>query len=976
MIRKKCKVIISVLLTIALLIQTNIGFVSMAYADETTITETTQLTNQESNIQADPANPDPVLQEGQVNQEINNNNEVANNSENIANPFPDVIENLDINDNQPAYTVVGDTYVLTANTERMSTKDGNVYIKHVTFRSKADLVQNPEHEVTENKQPDTTQINQQNNIETPTVYQTDENNNDSINQENVANIDNELTEDTEQAIPVDMEVYNPYPIKNKGGLFNAGFSPESDQGLLFFSHKKASLLLNPVEPNTVSGEVYSNSILYSNIYPDTDFRYTVENEMLKEEIIVQRYTGKNNFNFQLSVSEAVYELTPEGDIIFYSPDSTLPLFFMPKPFVTDSNGDRCDSVDYILSEDGVLKISIDSEWLSNAAYPIVIDPTIYVCDATFARNSTAYKQNATSVSTSVPRYELGRFNQAIMVESGTTNLLTANQSSVQTDLTGLDATSQCGGHTLSRDSTTGWHGSASAKLVCGYSSGPQWISIRTYPTKTTVSPSTAYTASVYTKVNAAGKTQSIKIDWFDSSNNWLSCSTASSIIGCTSWQRVSVSATSPSNAAKAALELTVDNALYNNALWWDGAQFEQKAYVTSWHLPGTNRATESITIPTAGIFKKGSWTTELTYKPISSPNPSQAKTLWYISSGYCLTVETNGSIKLAVNGSSISTSSNFVTPGNIYSIMAAGNGSVIRLCINGSQIGSDVNYTEPSGNLYPAMNLGCYQYSVFTFKQQADGLFDDVRFSNCARTLAEHQAAYQSNQPLPIDSYTTFKDEFDGNLQALASGQGCTGKESYWNYTDLDLGDGWNASINTYNLNMVLQKNFFSIPGRGLPIGESITYNSTAEGMGWQLASNARVIELQNGDVVLTDTDGSSHTFTYNSGNYTPPPGIYLTLHKDGPGNFTITDKKRNTYVYENNKPKQYYDLNNNITNFSYGADGKLSQIIDPSNRTITYTYAAQLGVLANIKDPNNRTYGFSYSQTLYIHSPILIIKQ
>ena len=57
--------------------------------------------------------------------------------------------------------------------------------------------------------------------------------------------------------------------------------------------------------------------------------------------------------------------------------------------------------------------------------------------ASFARNSTAHLQNGTLVNTNLPRFETGRFGQAVMVEEGTTNLLTAKQGSMETDLTGF-----------------------------------------------------------------------------------------------------------------------------------------------------------------------------------------------------------------------------------------------------------------------------------------------------------------------------------------------------------------------------------------------------------------------------------------------------------------------------------------------------------------------------------------------------------
>ena len=70
--------------------------------------------------------------------------------------------------------------------------------------------------------------------------------------------------------------------------------------------------------------------------------------------------------------------------------------------------------------------------------PVALGPqriqTIAVADATFARNSVAYKSDGTQVAAGVPRFEAAVYNQGLRVEeSTTTNLLTANQSSVETD---------------------------------------------------------------------------------------------------------------------------------------------------------------------------------------------------------------------------------------------------------------------------------------------------------------------------------------------------------------------------------------------------------------------------------------------------------------------------------------------------------------------------------------------------------------
>jgi len=266
-----------------------------------------------------------------------------------------------------------------------------------------------------------------------------------------------LTNENQGLDTVVEDVYNSFPIKNQGGKYNVGFSRKSDQGLLSFSFNDSRLLLNPTGINSVTADVYSNTVTYSDIYPDTDLNYTLERDYLKEALTVHRYTGKKVFDFQLSVTDAVYELSPEGELIFCKPGTVMPLFYMPKPFVIDSSGNRFD-IQFDLSGEGLLKLAIDPEWLKTAAYPIIIDPTIYVCDAVFYRAYTiAYKQDGTPVSLDTPRYETGRFEQAIMVESGTNNLLTANQSSVETDLTGLESNGPFGPETrtFTRDSSTG-----------------------------------------------------------------------------------------------------------------------------------------------------------------------------------------------------------------------------------------------------------------------------------------------------------------------------------------------------------------------------------------------------------------------------------------------------------------------------------------------------------------------------------------
>jgi len=114
-----------------------------------------------------------------------------------------------------------------------------------------------------------------------------------------------LRNDSQDLDTITKDIHNLYPIKNRGGLYNVGFSSKSDQGLLYYSFKDSSLLLNPTGTNSVTADVYSNTITYSNIYPDTDLNYTLERDQLKEAFTVHRYTGKNVFNFQLRIRNKI-----------------------------------------------------------------------------------------------------------------------------------------------------------------------------------------------------------------------------------------------------------------------------------------------------------------------------------------------------------------------------------------------------------------------------------------------------------------------------------------------------------------------------------------------------------------------------------------------------------------------------------------------------------------------------------------------
>jgi len=86
------------------------------------------------------------------------------------------------------------------------------------------------------------------------------------------------------------------------------------------------------------------------------------------------------------------------------------------------------------------------------------------------------------------------------------------------------------------------------------------------------------------------------------------------------------------------------------------------------------------------------------------------------------------------------------------------NANTFWVFIDGVKYGPYVSsqpFTSIAGNI---MSLGRLNAS----SGPSNALYDDLRISNIARSDEEILAAYESNQPLPVDQYTTLKLGFDG----------------------------------------------------------------------------------------------------------------------------------------------------------------------------------------------------------------------
>ncbi|WP_201714655.1 DNRLRE domain-containing protein [Rossellomorea arthrocnemi] len=172
------------------------------------------------------------------------------------------------------------------------------------------------------------------------------------------------------------------------------------------------------------------------------------------------------------------------------------------------------------------------------------------------------------------------------------------------------------------------------------------------------------------------------------------------------------------------------------------------------------------------------------------------------------------------------------------------------------------------------------------------------------------------------------------------------GEEDYWAYEDIQSGYG-SSKVNLANGNLYALFTDSSLNGRGLDTSILRVYNSQDDsdvslGKGWRFNHDMSISEQVNGDILLTDEDGTRHLFSKNSdATYTSPLGVFRNLTKLSDGKYTLEDLDESSLKYSFNSNGQlisYEDRNGNKIQIRYDADG-VKEIEDSTGRIISFTY-------------------------------------
>lgn len=141
----------------------------------------------------------------------------------------------------------------------------------------------------------------------------------------------------------------------------------------------------------------SSEISYKDAYKDTDIVYKNHGYNIKESIVVNSPQSSYTYAFQMTAKGLSAELTDEGSVELKNEEGT-EIFTIPAPYMTDADGASSTEARYVLAEtdDGyILGLIASPEWInaSGRAFPVVIDPSVYLHYKISDMKTTYLRQN-------------------------------------------------------------------------------------------------------------------------------------------------------------------------------------------------------------------------------------------------------------------------------------------------------------------------------------------------------------------------------------------------------------------------------------------------------------------------------------------------------------------------------------------------------------------------------------------------------
>lgn len=397
----------------------------------------------------------------------------------------------------------------------------------------------------------------------------------------------------------------------------------------------------------------------------------------------------------------------------------------------------------------------------------------------FNRSSGATLLNGSSVGANVPRFEAGKFGQALTIEEPTTNLLSANQSNLETDISGWT-----GGNCIAvRDTTQHWEGVASLKQTATVG-GDNMVVTSLIAVSPNINYSVSADVNVPTPITEGGSAYLRIIEW--NSSGGLNADTIISWGGITStsgWQRLSGTFTTKTTTATINIRLMQTGV---GTVYWDGIQLEQKGFSTSFITGGTNRTLEQLKVSAVNILSPNKGTIQFWIYRNNSNNIYQNPFSILASSGDANRFSLEGGGPLIPGSRTddfyIALADNLGGYGSLppkitisktiwHNIAISWDNGTYKAYLDGNLVPGFPYIATKIPSSFAGNNLEIgYNNNWGENGRVINGYIDDFKISSRAKTDAEILADYNSGQALLVDKDTSYKLNFDNSLVSGAGG--------------------------------------------------------------------------------------------------------------------------------------------------------------------------------------------------------------
>ena len=191
-----------------------------------------------------------------------------------------------------------------------------------------------------------------------------------------------------------------YKYENQANSFKVNFDKKIKSEELFSIENKGYTMSWKYNSSTKcdgsTGEIEKNSskddkaekhkpkangkIKYDKFETNTNLEYIVTGTGVKENIILESYTGKNSFSFEVKAKGLNFVKNQDKSISVVN-QSCEEIFYIPAPFMYDADNNYCYDVEYSIESKKnktILSVIADKEWLEDKErkYPVTIDPVI------------------------------------------------------------------------------------------------------------------------------------------------------------------------------------------------------------------------------------------------------------------------------------------------------------------------------------------------------------------------------------------------------------------------------------------------------------------------------------------------------------------------------------------------------------------------------------------------------------------------